>query len=327
MPAERLQKILAAAGFGSRRACEEMILDGRVAVNGSIMSTLPALADTESDRIAVDGKPVRSERHVYFILNKPAGVFCTQNDPAGRTRAVDLLQGVRERVYPVGRLDAESMGLLILTNDGALTQKLTHPRFGVPKTYRAEVQGMPTLETLEKVRAGVWLAEGRTAPAKIEIIHRQRDKAILEVTLRECRNREIRRMLAMVGHKVRRLTRIRMGRLSIAKLPLGAYRRLTDEEVNYLRQLAEKVGVEPAGFHHIADRPRRTRSPREIRDQRGGHQTARGAGTRERDRSRAQSGRPERRPARSTSSPRSQKSPRQATGRTASPRRRIVLPE
>lgn len=259
MAQERIQKILAAAGFGSRRACEELVLDGRVSVNGVIRRELPVVVDPARDRVAVDGRPVRAQRMVYFLLNKPAGVFCTQHDPAGRKRAVDLLVGVRERVFPVGRLDAEAMGLLLLTNDGELAQRLTHPRFGIAKTYRAEVDGMPTAETLARVREGVWLSEGRSSPARIEIVHRQRNKCILEITLREGANREVRRVLARCGHRVRRLTRIRMGRLSIARLPLGAYRPLTPDEVRHLHRLAAESGNGAAPAAPARSRGRRIR--------------------------------------------------------------------
>jgi len=259
MSKQRVQKILAAAGFGSRRHCEDLILDGRVSVNGRPVRTMPALVDPESDELAVDGKPVLAQKLVYFMLNKPAGVYCTHNDQAGRTRAVDLLGGVRERVYPVGRLDAESMGLLILTNDGALTQKLTHPRFGVPKTYRAEVVGQPTANVIERLRSGVWLSEGKTAQARIDVIHSNRKRTILEITLREARNREIRRMLAKMGHNVRRLVRVQMGRLTIAKLPVGAYRKLTEEEVKHLKSLAAQAAAQPTGQ---AWKPAPTKAPR-----------------------------------------------------------------
>lgn len=208
---------------------------------------MPVLVDASRDKITVDGRPIRAEGPVYFLLNKPPGVLCTHKDPAGRRLAVDLLVGVRERVFPVGRLDADSMGLLIMTNDGALAQKLTHPKFGVPKTYRAEVLGCPTAQTLERLRGGIRLAEGKTAPAQITVIHKRRDKTMLEITLREGRNREVRRMLAKTGHKVHRLTRIRIGTLSIRKLPLGAFRRLLPAEVRYLQSLADRSPPTAAG--------------------------------------------------------------------------------
>jgi len=231
---------MAAAGFGSRRACEEMILDGTVTVNGEVVSELPVMVDPARDRIVVAGKPLRSERPVYFLMNKPRGVLCTHEDPDGRKRVIDLMVGIRERVFPIGRLEAESAGLILLTNDGNLTQKLTHPRYGVPKTYRAEVAGVPGEEALEKARRGIWLSDGRTSPAKIEFIHKDRDRAILEITLREGRDRELRRVLAKLGHKVLRMTRIRMGKLSIAKLPVGAFRTLSPAEVKYLHELVER---------------------------------------------------------------------------------------
>lgn len=252
MPKERIQKLLAAAGFGSRRACELLVEKGRVTVNGQRVRELPCLVDPQTDRIHIDRKLVRPEKRVYFLLNKPRGILCTNTDPAGRKRAVDLMTGVRERVFPVGRLDADSMGLLIMTNDGELAQKLTHPSFQTPKTYRAELKGSPTWQTLEKLRQGIWLSEGRTAPATIVVVHKDREKAILEITLREGRNREIRRMLAKLGYRIRRLSRIRIGRLSIRKLSLGAYRVLTPSEVKYLYKLAEGAADQPKG------RPTRT---------------------------------------------------------------------
>ncbi|MCB9856114.1 MAG: rRNA pseudouridine synthase [Phycisphaerales bacterium] len=249
MAKQRIQKILAAAGFGSRRACEEMVEDGRVSVDGRIVEHLPVVVDPAVNRITVDDKPIRVQKFVYFVLNKPKGYFCTNCDPDGRRRAVDLMVGIRERVFPVGRLDAESMGLLIMTNDGDLALKLTHPRFQTPKTYRAEVRGQPDTESLDKLRKGVWLADGRTGPAEIVVIHSSRKNSVLEITLREGRNREIRRMLARFGFPVTRLTRIKMGRISTKKLPLGSYRPLTDDEVKYLYRLADGLetgDAEPA---------------------------------------------------------------------------------
>lgn len=308
MARERIQKILAAAGFGSRRTCEEMVLEGRVTVNGAPIRGLPALVDPQHDQIAVDGRPVRPQRMVYFLLNKPPGVFCTHNDPAGRKRAVDLLTGVRERVFPVGRLDSESMGLLLLTNDGELTQRLTHPRFGVPKTYRAEIDGVPAEETLNRVREGIWLSEGRTAPAKIDIVHRQRDRCILEITMRESRNREIRRMLARLGHKVRRMTRIRMGKLSIARLPLGAFRPLTPDEIRYLQKMV--AGIDSVDVLHSPPLPRQAGRP---------HRPARPMHTRGRG-GPASARRPR-------SAPRQRETRKTDWKKTAASGRRIIMPE
>lgn len=270
MPTERIQKVLAAAGFGSRRACEALVNEGRVTVNGQTLRELPALVDPKVDQISVDRKPIRAERLAYYLLHKPRGVLCTHSDPAGRTRAIDLMTGVRQRLFPVGRLDADSAGLLIMTNDGELTQKLTHPRFGAPKTYRVEVVGSPSAASLEKLRRGVWLSEGRTSQAEIRIVHKDRSKAVLEITLREGRNREIRRMLLRQGHKVRRLVRTRIGKLTTRNLPSGAYRALTTAEVKYLYRLAERsleerggtTGKPPESRSNRAKRPPGTETAR-----------------------------------------------------------------
>lgn len=238
--AERLQKVLAAAGLGSRRACEELILDGRVRVNGRRVASLPVLVDPRVDDITFDGRAVRVEPKAHYLLNKPKGVVCTQNDPARRKRAVDLLTDVRQRVYPVGRLDVDSEGLLLMTNDGELAARLTHPRYGVPKTYRARVSGRLTPEDLEKLRRGIWLSEGKTQPARVTAVYRSREHSVLEVTLREGRNRQVRRMLVKLGHPVRELTRVRIGKLSLRGLGVGRFRQLTATEVRYLRDLAER---------------------------------------------------------------------------------------
>lgn len=243
MARERLQKVLAAAGVAARRACEQLILDGRVQVNGRPVVSLPVLVDPRRDRITVDGKPLTASRLVYFVLNKPRGVLCTNADPAGRLRAIDLLGGVRERVFPVGRLDADSTGLLLMTNDGELAERLSHPRYGVPRTYRAEVEGRVEQEDLERLRRGVWLAEGKTGPAHAKIVLRQPHRSILEITLREGRNREIRRVLARVGHKVRRLKRVAIGPIQLQSLPIGAYRPLKPKELDTLRRHAEHAAA------------------------------------------------------------------------------------
>lgn len=235
MALERLQKLLAAAGVASRRECEEMILEGRVAVNGKVVSTLPALVDPECDRIAVDGQSLRVPRKVYFLLHKPKGVHCTNDDPAGRTRAIDLLPRIRERVFPVGRLDADSTGLLLLTNDGELAQRLTHPRYGVPKTYRVHLPGRVGKADIARLLKGVWLHEGKAQVLAASVIHAGRDGSMIEVTLCEGRNREVRRVLAKLGYKVRKLVRIHMGPLSLSGLAVGALRPLTPEEVRSLR--------------------------------------------------------------------------------------------
>jgi 23S rRNA pseudouridine2605 synthase len=238
---ERLQKVLAAAGFGSRRACEEMILAGRISVNGRWVRSLPVLVDPDTDHFCVDGRRVHLERKVYYVLNKPKGVLCTQSDPARRTRAVDLLAGVRERVYPVGRLDADSQGLLLMTNDGELAARLTHPRYGVPKTYRARVGGRISPGLIEKLREGIWLSGGKTRPAQVKLVYESKEHSILEITLHEGRNRQVRRMLARLGHPVRELTRVRIGRLELKGLGPGQFRPLRPVEVAELRSLAARA--------------------------------------------------------------------------------------
>jgi 23S rRNA pseudouridine2605 synthase len=242
---ERLQKILAAAGHGSRRACEDIVLQGRVCVNGKRVSDLPVLVEPDDD-IRVDSQPIKRERKVYYLLNKPKGVVCTNWDPAGRKRAVDLLPWVQERVFPVGRLDAESQGLLLMTNDGELTAILTHPRYGVPKTYRARVKGKLTGETLVTLRKGMWLSDGRTQPARVAVAYSSRDYSVLEITLREGRNRQVRRMLAKLGHPVRELTRISIGQLDLRRLGSGRIRPLQPKEVAYLKKLVVESSEETA---------------------------------------------------------------------------------
>jgi 23S rRNA pseudouridine2605 synthase len=246
VPQERLQKVLAAAGVGSRRACEQLILDGRVEVNGRVVRSLPILVEPGKDHVAIDHKRIRTERLVYFVLHKPRGVVCTNRDPAGRTRAVDCLVGVSERVFPVGRLDEDSTGLLLLTNDGELSERLAHPRYGVARTYLAETAGRVAPETIEKLKAGVWLAEGRTGRAQAKVVRRERERTVLEITLREGRNREVRRVLARLGHKVRRLKRIGLGPLRLGSLPYGAYRPLSPREAAALRAFADHSQVPAA---------------------------------------------------------------------------------
>ncbi len=250
---QRLQKILAAAGLGSRRECEQLILDGRVKVNREVVTQLGSQADPERDEIRVDGDVIRLQPLRYYLVNKPKGYICTNRDEYHRKRAVDLIPDVRERLYAVGRLDADSEGLLILTNDGDLANRLTHPRYGVSKTYRVEAAGAVEPEELEKLRRGVWSAAGKLAAESVRIVGRTKTRTILEFVLREGKNREIRRMLARAGHKVKRLRRVRIADLSDDRLAPGAYRELTPDEVQALRAAAS-----PA--------PRRkSRSPRRAR--------------------------------------------------------------
>jgi 23S rRNA pseudouridine2605 synthase len=226
----RLAKYLASAGVASRRAAEEIIGAGRVSVGGARV-TDPARDVGEADDVTVDGEPVRAEQaRVVYALNKPAGVVSTARDPQGRPTVVSLVP-VNIRLYPVGRLDIDSTGLILLTNDGELAHRLTHPRFEVEKTYRAVVSGAPVRErALRALRAGVELEDGRSAPARVRRIAAD----TLELTIREGRKRQVRRMCEQVGHPVKRLQRIRFGSLELGELRLAAYRRLSQAEVRKL---------------------------------------------------------------------------------------------
>jgi len=247
---ERIQKVLAGVGVGSRRGVEEMVRQGRVEVNGKTLIELPILVDPERDKIVVDGEPIRfkskrAAERVYLVMNKPRGVYSTNVAQGAQTRAIDLLPpNFGPRVYPVGRLDAESKGLLLLTNDGDLTNRLTHPRYGVPKTYRAVVDGFVTPKVVQELERGVWLADKsgkgfKTARSHIKVAKRSRDRSVLEITVREGRNRQVRRMLAGLGHKVRDLTRIRMGPLRLEGLAPGQFRHLTPRELRELRKAGQ----------------------------------------------------------------------------------------
>ena len=239
---ERIQKLLANAGVDSRRNVEEMVRQGRVNVNDRTVWDLPILVDPEIDKIQVDGEPIRfkapsSQRRHYFILNKPRGVYATNVAQGAQVRAIDLLpKSFRARLYPVGRLDAESTGLLLLTNDGDLTNRLTHPKFAVPKTYRALVDGSLQPAMLQKLEKELGLAD-RDSRSHIRIAHRAPQKTVLEITIREGRNPHLRRTLAKFGHKVRDLTRIKMGPLTLDGLSPGQFRPLTEKELRLLQKL------------------------------------------------------------------------------------------
>jgi 23S rRNA pseudouridine2605 synthase len=230
---ERLQKVLARVGIGSRRACEELIADGCVTVNGEV-ADLGRRVDPHHDRIAVNGTPIPVKPGVvHYLLNKPAGVVTTADDPQGRPTVVDLVPD-EPRVFPVGRLDQDTEGLLILTNDGDLTYRLTHPRFGVPKEYLAHVSGSPSRAALRQLREGVELDDGVTAPAQVALVA----PGLLRITIHEGRNRQVRRMCEAIGHPVQRLVRTRIGPIADRKLKPGAWRALTNDEVMALDDAA-----------------------------------------------------------------------------------------
>jgi len=237
---ERLQKVLARAGFGSRRAAEQLIADGRVTVGGEV-AVLGRRVDPEAERIAVDGIPVATRTDlVYYLLNKPARVVTTARDPQGRATVVELVP-LEPRVFPVGRLDYETEGLLILTNDGDLSQRLTHPRHGFPKTYLAEVDGRPSRGALRRLREGLELDDGPTAPARIRLRGEHPRGSVVEITIAEGRNRQVRRMMDVVGHPVRRLVRTRIGPVADRALAPGRWRPLTAREV---RELYGAAGIQ-----------------------------------------------------------------------------------
>ena len=238
---ERLQKVLARAGFGSRRACEELIVAGRVAVDGHA-ARLGERVDPATAAITVDGVAVVTRTDlVHYLCNKPAGVVTTAHDPQGRPTVIGLVPA-EPRVFPVGRLDLDTEGLLILTNDGDLANLLTHPRHGVEKTYLAEVEGVPTPAALRRLREGVDLDDGPTAPARAALVQPAsggRATSALELTIHEGRNRQVRRMCDAVGHPVRRLVRTRIGPLHDARLAPGEWRALTPAEVRALYEAAD----------------------------------------------------------------------------------------
>jgi pseudouridine synthase len=260
---QRLQKVLSQAGIASRRAAEKLIADGRVSVNGQTVTAMGTKADLGTDDIRVDGRRLKAaERTRYILLNKPSGYVSTRSDPQRRRTVIDLLRGVREYVYPVGRLDYDTEGLLLLTNDGDLAAKLTHPRHGVDRTYETKVAGMPDEEALARLRKGIPLDGRRTLPADVELLTgRQRNgvggrlkrtverDAWIRITIREGRNRQVRRMCEAVGHPVRELRRTRIGPIQDRRLKPGDWRELRDDEVTALRKSA-------------ARRPRAEASPR-----------------------------------------------------------------
>jgi len=234
----RLQKFLAMAGIASRRASETLIQDGRVQVNGKVVKELGTKVDPNVDEVRVDGEICRLKiKPVYILMNKPKGVLTTVTDPFGRPTVIDLLVGIKERVFPVGRLDKDTEGLLIITNDGEISYKLTHPKHQIDKTYIAKVLGIPDEKDLRRLRNGILLEEGKTAPAKVRVLKKGKNFAVLEIIIHEGRKRQVRRMCEAIGHPVLDLKRIRVGELALRGLPPGGWRYMTEEEIRYLKNL------------------------------------------------------------------------------------------
>jgi 23S rRNA pseudouridine2605 synthase len=240
---ERLQKLLSQAGVASRRASEQLMLEGRVTVNGVTIRELGTKADASSDDIRVDGRRITlPERHRYLLLNKPPGYVTTRSDPQRRPTVIDLLTGVREYVYPVGRLDFDTEGLLILTNDGDLAARLTHPRHGVARVYEAEVLGVPDAHDLDRLARGVTVEGQRMTAAQVHLLPGRRGQhARLQITIREGRNRQVRNMLDAIGHPVEHLRRVAIGSIRDTRLKLGHWRDLTETEVSSLKKLSSRV--------------------------------------------------------------------------------------
>ena len=237
----RLQKYLAECGVASRRACEQLILAGRVKVNGT-PAAIGCSIEPETDDILVDGKPLARDEKVYIVLNKPAGTVTTANDTHGRKTVLDCVKGSRARVFPVGRLDMDVEGVLLLTNDGELAHRLIHPSFEVEKIYHAWVRGMFSEEAGKRLERGVMLEDGMTAPAQVGVLRKSQNSTLIQLTIHEGRKREVKRMCAEVGHPVRSLQRVAFGELRAYGLRPGEWRYLTPEEIAALRSRAGLAG-------------------------------------------------------------------------------------
>jgi 23S rRNA pseudouridine2605 synthase len=256
----RLQKLIAGAGLASRRKAEELIAAGRVTVNGQVVTELGTKVDPGRDHVKVDGKHLSAAQpFVYLMLHKPKHVMSTLQDPGGRPTVKDFLRGVSVRVFPVGRLDFDSEGLMLLTNHGELAQAMLHPRYHVPKTYLIKVKGVLTDEEIGQLERGVKLEDGVTSPARVRKVRKAEANSWLEITIHEGRTHQVKRMLETVGHLVLKLVRIKMGPLSLGDLAPGEFRYLEDCEANALRELVEarRSAADPEG---VPARPRPARS-------------------------------------------------------------------
>ena len=236
---ERLQKVISQAGVASRREAETLIKEGRVVVNGKVVTELGTKVDSNNDKVSVDGKLIGSQENIYIVMNKPKGVITSVKDDRGRKTVIDLLEGISQRVYPVGRLDYNTEGLVLLTNDGELTNSLIHPKYKVYKTYIAKVQGIPSEDQLDLLRIGIKLEDGVTAPAKVNIldIDPSHNITTFEITIHEGKNRQVRRMCDAIGYPVKNLKRIKFATLTLEGLRRGQYRLLSVDEVENLKTI------------------------------------------------------------------------------------------
>ena len=236
----RINKYIASCGVASRRKAEEIILEGRVSINKKIINELSYNVDELNDKVEIDGKEIKlADKNVYIVLNKPEGYITSVKDQFDRPSVLDLVKDIKERVYPIGRLDYETSGLLILTNDGDLTYKLTHPKHEVDKTYAAIVKGIPTAEEMKNFEEGLYIEDYKTAPAKIKLVRNEIEKnySICEIKIHEGRNRQVRKMCRAINHPVLRLRRVAMGKIRLQKLEVGEYRYLSDKEIEYLKSI------------------------------------------------------------------------------------------
>jgi 23S rRNA pseudouridine2605 synthase len=244
LPLERIQKILAKAGIASRREAEKMVMEGRVRVNGKVIETLGFKADPSKDHIKVDGKSLRHfEPKVILLLNKPRGYLSTVKDPKGRPTVLDLLNNIKWRIYPVGRLDSDAEGLLLLTNDGDLALLLSHPRFSIPKTYLVKVIGVPEEKNLIRLKRGVMLEDGEAKAVSCTLIRQREKNSWVRVVVTEGRNRLVKRMFSAIGHGVLKLKRIEYGPIQLGDLPFGHFRYLTPGEMEKLKRLSLEFGT------------------------------------------------------------------------------------
>ncbi len=238
---ERLQKIISRAGIASRRKAEELIIEGRVAVNNAIVLELGTKADIKKDKITIDGEAISSpENKIYVLLNKPAGYICSRLDPEDRPTVIDLLKDIDERIFPVGRLDYDTEGLLVLTNDGDFSQALQHPSSNIARTYLVKVKEVPSTENIIKLTNGIYVDNVKTNKCKIKVVNKLPKNTWLEVILWEGRNRQIKKMFETIGHRTLRIIRTEFGPITLKNLPQGSHRFLNKKEINEVKRIGKR---------------------------------------------------------------------------------------